>query len=276
MRYFVELLRPLNCFISFFAVIISIFVIDPNYFLGNFVGCLLASSVVFLVCGAGNALNDYFDREVDRINHPNRPIPAGKISAQAAFIFSILLFLFSVSLSILLFFMNMIRLTTIMVTIAAISILVIYEKVTKKMGFVGNVCVSVLTGLIFVYSGTIVGEYLKSAFLFLLAFVANLGREIAKDIEDMAGDLDRFTLPMRIGVERAKGITAAIFGIAIILSPFPYFLFSFSLKYLLVVTFSDILFIVASIMMFYNVKRAQRVSKFAMVVGLLAYLFGRF
>lgn len=32
-----------------------------------------------LVCGTSQAVNDWFDRDVDRINEPNRPIPSGRI-----------------------------------------------------------------------------------------------------------------------------------------------------------------------------------------------------
>eukprot|EP01030_Chromulinospumella_sphaerica_P033663 gene33663-34570_t len=32
-----------------------------------------------LVCGTSQAVNDWFDRHVDAINEPNRPIPSGRI-----------------------------------------------------------------------------------------------------------------------------------------------------------------------------------------------------
>ena len=39
-------------------------------------GCLLAGP---LVCGTSQAVNDWYDREVDAINEPDRPIPSGRI-----------------------------------------------------------------------------------------------------------------------------------------------------------------------------------------------------
>ena len=36
--------------------------------------------VVFFITGAGNAINDYFDLEIDRVNRPRRPIPSGRMS----------------------------------------------------------------------------------------------------------------------------------------------------------------------------------------------------
>jgi chlorophyll synthase len=46
---------------------------------------LLALGVVLtgpLVCGTSQAVNDWFDRHVDAINEPNRPIPSGRIAGR--------------------------------------------------------------------------------------------------------------------------------------------------------------------------------------------------
>ena len=32
-----------------------------------------------MVCGTSQAVNDWFDRHVDAINEPNRPIPSGRL-----------------------------------------------------------------------------------------------------------------------------------------------------------------------------------------------------
>lgn len=37
-----------------------------------------------LMCAMSQTMNDYFDREVDAINEPERPIPSGKISKSAS------------------------------------------------------------------------------------------------------------------------------------------------------------------------------------------------
>ena len=46
--------------------------------------CLYAGGIVF---------NDYFDRHIDRVERPERPIPSGQISPSAARLFGIILFL---------------------------------------------------------------------------------------------------------------------------------------------------------------------------------------
>lgn len=58
-------------------------VLDANFFL-----LLGASSGLYL---SGMVLNDYFDRELDQIERPERPIPSGAISAREASIFGLIL-----------------------------------------------------------------------------------------------------------------------------------------------------------------------------------------
>ena len=41
-----------------------------------------------MLVGGGNALNDYNDRETDKENHPERPIPSGLISAVTASVYA--------------------------------------------------------------------------------------------------------------------------------------------------------------------------------------------
>ena len=38
-----------------------------------------------LVCGTSQAINDWYDRHVDAINEPNRPIPSGRIPGDWGF-----------------------------------------------------------------------------------------------------------------------------------------------------------------------------------------------
>ena len=49
-------------------------------------GVLLAGP---LVCGTSQVVNDWFDRDVDAINEPQRPIPSGRVSVRAGLAFAI-------------------------------------------------------------------------------------------------------------------------------------------------------------------------------------------
>ena len=49
-------------------------------------GVLLAGP---LVCGTSQAVNDWFDRHVDAINEPHRPIPSGRLPGRTGFYIAI-------------------------------------------------------------------------------------------------------------------------------------------------------------------------------------------
>lgn len=74
-----ELLKPVTWFPPMWAFgcgIVSAGVSIQDRWLFAIGGVLLAGP---LVCGTSQAVNDWFDRHVDAINEPNRPIPSGRI-----------------------------------------------------------------------------------------------------------------------------------------------------------------------------------------------------
>lgn len=75
----VELLKPITWFPPMWAFLCGAVssghgLIDRPWLLAA--GVLLAGP---LVCGASQVVNDWFDREVDAINEPERPIPSGRV-----------------------------------------------------------------------------------------------------------------------------------------------------------------------------------------------------
>ncbi|MCD4807218.1 MAG: UbiA family prenyltransferase, partial [Methanococcoides sp.] len=99
MKAYLELMRAGNCAMAAFAGLIGVLIAynilssaSPYVSLSLFDTSLIFA-VVFLVTGAGNGLNDYFDIEIDKVNKPSRPIPSGKISLKSALYFSLLLFI---------------------------------------------------------------------------------------------------------------------------------------------------------------------------------------
>jgi chlorophyll synthase len=78
-RDVLELLKPVTWFPPMWAFMCGVVssgvpVLDRWQFL--LAGMLLAGP---LVCGNSQAINDWFDRHVDAINEPKRPIPSGRI-----------------------------------------------------------------------------------------------------------------------------------------------------------------------------------------------------
>ena len=75
----VELLKPITWFAPMWAFGCGL--VSGGLALPQQIGLALASLVLAgpLLCGASQAVNDWFDRHVDAINEPNRPIPSGRI-----------------------------------------------------------------------------------------------------------------------------------------------------------------------------------------------------
>ena len=82
LRDLAELLKPITWFPpiwAFFCGTISSGVPVASRWPFLIAGILLVGP---LVCGTSQAVNDWFDRHVDAINEPNRPIPSGRIAGQ--------------------------------------------------------------------------------------------------------------------------------------------------------------------------------------------------
>ncbi len=230
---------------------------------------VLSMAVVVLFTAAGNSLNDYFDRETDKLAHPRRPIPSGSVRPSQALGLSVALFTGAQALSFL------VNAWAVAIVAASILVMAGYEKFLKAEGFAGNLAISWLTGALFLFGGTAVDRLDLAWILATLAFLATLGREIVKDIQDIEGDKGaRHTLPMRIGTKRAGVLASASFGFAVGLSPAPYVLGLLSWPYVPVVAVADGIFIYCALIHFRNPEKGQKVAKLAMLVALLAFLFG--
>ncbi len=225
----------------------------------------------FLFTGAGNVLNDVVDREVDRVAHPQRPIPQGEITASEARVLSGGLFLAGLVAGA---FTGTVGFA---IVVTALVLLLSYEAGLKHRGFAGNATVGVLTGLPFVLGGAAAGS-LGPVVLVLgaLAALATLGRELLKDIQDMDADVDRVTLPQTLGAGHTAAVAGAILVVAVVLSPVPLMVEEgLHLAYLPVVLLSDAGFLGAAWRGMRDPAGAQRLAKLSMGVALGAFLMGR-
>ena len=204
-----------------------------------------------LAVGAGNAINDYFDREIDRINQPDRAIPRGAVSPRGALLWSGVLFAGAVALAL--------TLPRIAIAIAGVNLvaLIAYTEYFKGLPGVGNV------GAVTV--------------LFLLAAVATLTREIIKDVEDVEGDREEGlnTLPIAVGERRALYVAVALLILAVLASPVPYLLGYFGVVYLLLVIPADAVMLYASYESFEDPTAGQSHLKYGMFLATVAFVAGR-
>jgi len=282
MNPYLEIIRPLNCIMAGIGALAGCIIVGipmSNYLVLFKIG--LAFAVVFLVTAAGNTLNDYYDVDADRINHPTRPIPSGRLKQKKAMNFAVGLFISGMIISC---FLNT---GSFLIAVVAVLLLVAYEKKLKNKGFIGNVVVSILVAFVFIFGGgslsrnvtgittmKIFFDEMKIIFVLAgMAFLANLGREIIKDIEDIEGDTDRVTLPMKIGIKNAGLIVSGAIILSVIISPIPYLLREFGGVYLCIIGLADAIFIY-SIILLDRPGSVSKIIKIGMTVALIGFVVG--
>jgi geranylgeranylglycerol-phosphate geranylgeranyltransferase len=268
-RGYVELLRPGNAIAAGVLTFIGAFVAGG---LDSAAPMAIAITATVLATGAGNAINDYFDREIDAINQPDRPIPRGAVGARAALVYSLVLFGVASGITLLL------PPLAIAIAVADLAALIAYTKLFKGLPGVGNLVVGLLTGSTFVYGGAAVGGDLSTVgVLFGLAAAATVAREIVKDVEDIAGDREEGlnTLPIAIGERRALFVAALFVVVAIVASPLPYVLRTFGVVYLLALVPAVGLLLGGAYRSFSDPTRGQTLLKVGMFAAAIAFVLGR-
>jgi geranylgeranylglycerol-phosphate geranylgeranyltransferase len=274
---FLRLMRPVNCAMMGFAVVVGAFLANPQFSSGDWLNVFYGFITGFMLTAASMTINDYYDRAIDAINEPARPIPSGAISAKAALAFVAVLsavgfaFAFLVSLPCL--------------VVAAISWIIVttYVTVGKRSGLLGNFLVSACVATPFIYASiAVTGQVQLNVVLFAsMAFLSNTGREITKGIVDVKGDSTEGvkTLAVRYG-ERAAAVAAAVFYLsAVALTPLPWHLGIVSFWFIPVVLATDVGFAVSSFLLLkdYSRENARKIKNLVLlwfILGLLAFVFG--
>lgn len=231
-------------------------------------GCLV--SVTFIA--GGNALNDYIDRDIDKEAHPERPIPSGQLKAETARALGVGMLLFSALLSLIFGIIGEGGgwITTAMILVC-IMLMFSYEVFLKQRGFIGNVDIAFLTAMVFIVGGSIGGDAKADLVFAAMAFLVSVGREISKDIEDEDSDKGRFTLPMRIGSEKAATIAGAFFVLGPVLSVIPAISGDIGAIYCLI-ALPDAIFLYCAYIVRKDAHKAQKLAKIAMLAALIAFV----
>lgn len=269
LRGLLELTRPVNVIAA--SVLTGIGAFVAGGVTSHPVEVVAAVVATGLAVGAGNAINDYFDREIDRINQPQRAIPRGAVSPRGALLFSAALFAGAIGFALVL--------PRLALAIAGINLLalVAYTELFKGLPGLGNALVAYLVGSSFLFGAAAVGEIGPAAVLFLLAGVATLTREIIKDVEDLEGDREEGlrTLPIAIGERPALWVATALLVAAVLASPLPYVLEEFGAIYLAAVLPANAIMLYAAYESFADPTAGQSRLKYGMFLAAVAFVLGR-
>ncbi|MCK4352420.1 UbiA family prenyltransferase [candidate division WOR-3 bacterium] len=225
---FISLLRPLNGIIGASSVFIGAWLTHKKIIP---IDLALACIACFLIIGAGNAINDYVDAEIDMINKPKRPIPSGKVTKRQALIISTILFILALEISL------KISINVFIIALVSSLLLLVYNFNLKRKGISGNILVTCLGGMPFVYGGVVVKSWLPTLIPFSFAFLLHLSREILKDIIDIKGDkvIKSISFPIKHGIKKSINLTILVLSVLILLTPMPFIFHLYGMPYLIAV-----------------------------------------
>jgi geranylgeranylglycerol-phosphate geranylgeranyltransferase len=183
---------------------------------------LLGFLSIFFISATSLILNDYFDIESDKINAPERPLPAGLVTEQDVVLLSIVVTMLGVITGYL------ISLEALLVVILVWAVGFLYSWRFKKAGFIGNLMVSFSVGMTFIFGGIAVGKPFEEIvwFFAIIVMLVDLGEEIAVDAMDIEGDrqIGSRSLALVLGRENALKISGATFLLVIVASSLPFLL----------------------------------------------------
>jgi geranylgeranylglycerol-phosphate geranylgeranyltransferase len=272
-------MRPVNCVMMGVAVIVGAVLANSQVQSVGWLNVLCGFITGFLLTAASMTINDYYDRAIDAINEPSRPIPSGSVSVKEALVFvfvlSIIGFVFA--------FLS----SDLCLAVAVLSwiIVVIYVTVGKRSGLPGNFLVSACVAIPFVYGSlTVMDQVQLNVVLFAsIAFLSNTGREITKGIVDVKGDKaqDVKTLAVRYGERNAAIVSVLFYIFAVSLTPIPWVLGLVSFWFVPFVLVTDVGFVVSSLLLLrdYSRENARKIKNLVLlwfVIGLSAFVFGVF
>src|SRR5665647_485192 len=87
---FIRLIRPINCLMMGFAVLVGAVLASPQLGGLNWLNIIFVFLTGFAFCAAAMVINDYYDRKIDAINEPQRPIPSGIVKPYEALALSLI------------------------------------------------------------------------------------------------------------------------------------------------------------------------------------------
>lgn len=268
----IQLSRPVNVAITFLSVFIAAFItgtLQPPQ------AVLLACLSAGLIAAAANTINDFYDVEIDRINKPRRPLPAGMISPATARAAALAEFALGNLLAAL------ISLPMLLIALVFSALTYLYSAYLKRTVLWGNIAVSLTTAAAFIYGGTAVNRPAQTVIPAALAFFFHFGREIIKDMEDVEGDSFHHanTFPVRFGMRPAIALVWINFIVLMVLTIFPFAMGWYGPVYFIIVAaglYPVILYTLISLLKNTGARRLGFLSnllKAGMVVGLLAIYF---
>ena len=211
-----ELLKPVTWFAAMWAFICG--AVSAGAPLADRWPLILLGMVLAgpMVCGTSQAVNDWFDRHVDALNEPDRPIPSGRIPGRwglgVAIVWSAASLLVAWPLGA----------TGVVATLVALAMAWAYSAPPlrfKRNGWIGNLAVGLCyEGVPWFTGAAVLGGHLPRPAIIAVAALYSLGAHgimTLNDFKSVDGDLASGigSLPARLGVAKAALVACVTMGV---------------------------------------------------------------
>ena len=211
-----ELLKPITWFAPMWAFMCGL-VSPGNSILERWpiaiLGVCLAGP---LVCGTSQAINDWFDRHVDAINEPNRPIPSGRMPGRwglyIACVFTLLSLVVAASIGLAVF----------AAAVFGLALAWAYSAPPFRLkgnGWWGNAAVAICyEGLPWFTGAAIMAGGMPNGRVVTLALLYSIGAHgimTLNDFKSVEGDTQSgvASLPVQLGVDRAARLACYVMAV---------------------------------------------------------------
>lgn len=211
-----ELFKPVTWFAAMWAYMCGA-VSSGQPLIGNLHlllgGMLLAGP---MVCAASQAVNDWYDRHVDALNEPDRPIPSGRIPGQWGLYLAIIWSSLSLLLGLVLGFWAFVA------TVVAVALAWAYSAPPLRLklnGWWGNAAVGFsYEGIAWLTGAAVMLGALPNGLIFFLAITYSIGAHgimTLNDFKSIEGDQEMGvrSLPVQLGPNRAARLACIVMGV---------------------------------------------------------------
>jgi chlorophyll synthase len=212
-----ELLKPITWFAPMWAF--GCGVVSSGLPLGDHWGVLVLGILLAgpLVCGTSQAANDWFDRHVDAINEPDRPIPSGRMPGRSGLYVALGWTLLSLLVA------TALGSWGFGAAVVGLALAWAYSAPPARLklnGWWGNAaCAACYEGLPWITAAAVMAAARPDWRIMLIAALYSVGAHgimTLNDFKSVEGDrrMGVGSLPVRLGVETAARLACAVMAAA--------------------------------------------------------------
>ena len=271
---YIMIIRPLNVFLGGLTILISSLIIKYE---GPVISVILPVFVVMFFTIGANTLNDYFDHEIDKINRPERAISSGLVLRNQALILSLFSFIIGALIA-----LRLNKDSQLLSIGVSLPLIIAYNVKLKNYPLIGNIIVSLILAMSFIYAGLVFNKTEPLIIPALLAFGLTLIREIVKDLADIKGDKSAglMTFPIVYGKKKTI-ILCTILSLFLGIGSFIPFLtgyyntfYGISLILMVEIPLAVVVISLINKPVILTAKRGSKLLKFCTLGGLLSIYIG--